>query len=396
MKKLRMNSATCNWIELIDKNAPFALDDLWAMSEAMVVRSPNQETQHWDDSAGLYIVGAMATTILCGAPHEQNFDTARRLLTDPQGRQIMMNGLSSCGGWDGNAARLAGQLSDFRGDELGSVKTTTNRHMRFMDTPAIGQSMRTTNFNVSKLGTSKRITIYLVPSLQFASVLGPWLRMHLTGFVREIVKKGSGNKNLTDLVLDEIATLKHLPVIEDCLDKYRDNGIRVQAYFQSVGQIPKCFPGQEQTFEANVTQVFFAVNDKETAEYVSARLGDCTVTHDGWSEQGGQSSSYNSSYRDASHGGGSNRGWSNSSTQVGRRRLKPEEVTRLDQDIGLTFVPGMHCVKTRLIKYYREPWLWHGRFRDFMSSLLILFKSALWLAAMIGITWMIFEAKRQD
>ncbi len=71
---------------------------------------------------------------------------------------------------------------------------------------------------------------------------------------------------------------KKCDVIDDALDKYRGYGVRLQLYYQSIGQLKKCFPeGQDQTLLSNVSQMFFAVNDKDTAQYVSDRLGEETI-----------------------------------------------------------------------------------------------------------------------
>ena len=62
--------------------------------------------------------------------------------------------------------------------------------------------------------------------------------------------------------------------INDILSLGRGYGIRMQLYYQDCGQLLKCWPdGADQTLLANTTQVFFGVNDQQTAEYVSSRPG---------------------------------------------------------------------------------------------------------------------------
>jgi type IV secretion system protein VirD4 len=63
-----------------------------------------------------------------------------------------------------------------------------------------------------------------------------------------------------------MASIGTLDAIDDAVDKYRAYGIRLLFAFQSLGQLKRCFPnGQEQTLLSNTTQVFFGVNDFETA-----------------------------------------------------------------------------------------------------------------------------------
>lgn len=58
----------------------------------------------------------------------------------------------------------------------------------------------------------------------------------------------------------------------------------------SLGQLKLCWPeGQDQTLLSNVTQVYFGVNDQQTAEYVSNRLGDETILVRNWGSNSGSS-----------------------------------------------------------------------------------------------------------
>jgi type IV secretion system protein VirD4 len=159
-------------------------------------------------------------------------------------------------------------------------------------------------------------------------------------------------------ILDEAASLGHLESLDDAVDKYRGYGIRLQFFYQSIGQLAKCWPdGQDQTLLSNVTQVFFGVNDQQTAEYVSARLGEETiVVNSGGSgtstsrqkSRKGESSTTYSSNRNAN--------WQ----QQARKLLKPEEVAALPADVAITFTPGIPPLWTKLIRYFDEPKLGHS------------------------------------
>lgn len=160
---------------------------------------------------------------------------------------------------------------------------------------------------------------------------------------------------LVHFILDEAASLGHLDVLDDAVDKYRGYGVRLQFYYQSLGQLKKCWPdGADQTLLSNTSQVFFGVNDNETAKYVSERLGDETIviasggTSSGTSRQGGDSGQ-----RSSSHSTNQNDNWS----QQARRLLKPEEVMALPERIAISFMPGVPALMTRLIRYYEKPGL---------------------------------------
>jgi type IV secretion system protein VirD4 len=98
-----------------------------------------------------------------------------------------------------------------------------------------------------------------------------------------------------------------------------------------------------------VTQVFFGVNDQQTAEYVSNRLGDATIIV----ESGGTGTSVSRSPNpqggtSCSHSSSTNNNWQ----QLGRKLLRPEEVTGLNGRAAITFTPGVPPIYTWLVRYY--------------------------------------------
>jgi type IV secretion system protein VirD4 len=152
-------------------------------------------------------------------------------------------------------------------------------------------------------------------------------------------------------VLDEAASLGHLDSLDDAMNMGRGFGVRLYFFYQSLGQLKKCFPdGQDQTLLSNVTQVFFGVNDQPTAEYVSNRLGEETIIV----ESGGSSLGGSRQYSNNSLGDNSSHSWNTSSNwqQHGRKLLKPEEVMALSPRTAITFAPGLPPIRTQLTRYY--------------------------------------------
>jgi type IV secretion system protein VirD4 len=165
----------------------------------------------------------------------------------------------------------------------------------------------------------------------------------------------------THFIIDEAASLGHLEAIDDAVDKYRGYGVRLQFYFQSLGQLKKCFPdGQDQTLLSNTTQIFFGVNDNQTAEYVSARLGESTIIVESGGRSSGSSSNWSSSQQGAQHGSGGSDGTTSNWAQQARKLLKPEEVMALDPRLAITFTPNVPPILSRLSRWYEEPKLGRG------------------------------------
>jgi type IV secretion system protein VirD4 len=128
--------------------------------------------------------------------------------------------------------------------------------------------------------------------------------------------------------------------------------VRLILIWQSLAQLRKVFPdGQDQNLLSNSTQVFFGVNDQQTAEYVSARLGEATIT----TSSGGTSSGTSRQSSDDGKGSYGTSTTSNENWQfMGRKLLKPEEVTALPDRVAITFAPGVRPIATWLIRYYEK------------------------------------------
>ena len=89
--------------------------------------------------------------------------------------------------------------------------------------------------------------------------------------------------NRTLFLLDEVARLGYLRVLEIARDAGRKYGISLILLFQSIGQMRETYGGRDATskwFESASWVSFAAINDPETADYISRRCGITTVEVD--------------------------------------------------------------------------------------------------------------------
>jgi len=180
------------------------------------------------------------------------------------------------------------------------------------------------------------------------------LRMWIGSLLRSVVRAGLQEQTKVHFVLDEAASLGKMEVLEDAVDKFRGYGVRMQFYYQSLGQLSSCWrDGKDQTLLSNTSQVYFGTNDNQTAEYVSNRLGETTiVVESGGSNAGGSRQTTHGTQYSRSHGESWNT--SNNWQQHGRKLLKSEEVSALSPRVAITFTPGVPPIWTTLLRYYEE------------------------------------------
>jgi len=366
---------TFNPFDLIDAKSPLAVDDCRDLAEALVVRTGQEHEPHWSDSAETWIAAMAAVITQYAEFGDRSLQTLRTLLTNPQKMQAVIKLMCESSAWDGMLARMGHQLTYFKDKELSSVLTTTNRFLRFLDTLAIASSTKASTFDPRELAKGK-MTVYLVLPPEHMRAQSPLLRMWIGAMLRAVVRGGLQEKNKTHFVLDEAASLGHMEALDDAVDKYRGYGVRLQFYFQSLGQLKKCFPdGQDQTLLSNTTQVFFGVNDPQTAEYVSGRLGEATIIVESGGTSRGESVQVSKQEGTSSRTTSWNR--NDNWAMQARKLLKPEEVVALPTRTAITFTPGVPPIWTTLVRYYEEPSL--GKGRSWWKWLRL--RAELWLAS---------------
>jgi type IV secretion system protein VirD4 len=343
---------TFNPLDFIDASSPLAIDDCRALAEALVIRTGQEREPHWNDGAEMNIGGITSFVVQHAPRDDRSLQTVRDLLSNPEEMAAAIEVMCQSSAWEGMLARMGHQLTHFKGNELASTLTTTGRFLRFLDTLAIAESTRRSSFNPADL-LSGKTTVYLILPPEHMRTQSALLRLWIGSMVRTVIRGGLQTKRKVHFILDEAASCGHLDCLDEALVIGRGFGLRVQWYFQSLGQLKQCFPeGQDVTLLSNTTQVYFGVNDYSTAEHVSARLGDETIVI----ESGGVSRSRTRQTPDyGSHGSTSYSVNSSENWQQGARRLlKPEEVLGLSERVAITFTPGIPPIATTLVRYYEK------------------------------------------
>lgn len=142
-------------------------------------------------------------------------------------------------------------------------------------------------------------------------------------------------------VLDEAARLGFMRIVEVARDAGRKYGITLLMLFQSVGQLRDAYGGRDAAskwFESASWVSFAAVNDAETAEFISRRCGETTVEVDQVSR--------------TSRMGGSSR--TRSKTLAARRLILPHEVLQMRADEQVIFTAGNPPLRCGRAIYFRR------------------------------------------
>lgn len=156
----------------------------------------------------------------------------------------------------------------------------------------------------------------------------PGLARTIIGALLNAIYNRNGEiKGRTLFLLDEVARLGYLRILETARDAGRKYGISLVLLFQSIGQMRETYGGRDATskwFESTSWVSFAAINDPETAEYISRRCGSTTVEVDQLSRSSQMS--------------GSSR--TRSKQLAARPLILPDEVLRMRGDEQIVFTAG--------------------------------------------------------
>ena len=352
-KQVTDSPASFNVLDGIDPESEDSFEQVAAVTEALVPKDPNDKEPHWIERAQVLTKGVIHAVIHFCPPDRRSLQDVAEIMSSKELLARAIQGLKSSTGHDGLLARMGHEMGVSSEKELDGILSTANRSLAFLSAPAVVASTKgPSGFDPNELGGTRPVTVYLVLPMHLLRSQGPLMRLWLTGLLRGVVARGAGRSRPVNFVCDEIAQLGPLEVLSDMLTIGRGYSIKLMTIWQSMAQLKKVFPaGQEGVLLSNTTQVFFGIQDNETARYVSERMGEGTIvvssggTNSSRTAQRGKDGDITSS-----RSAGSNDNWS----QMARRLAKPEELMAADPRRAFTLAPGCYPIATWLVRYYER------------------------------------------
>ncbi len=152
-------------------------------------------------------------------------------------------------------------------------------------------------------------------------------RVIIGSFLNAIYNRDGQVKGRALFLLDEVARLGYMRILETARDAGRKYGITLTMIYQSIGQMRETYGGRDAAskwFESASWISFAAINDPDTADYISKRCGMTTVEIDQVSR------SFQSK--------GASR--TRSKQLAARALIQPHEVLRMRADEQIVFTAG--------------------------------------------------------
>jgi type IV secretion system protein VirD4 len=339
------NPATLNPLSVINPNTPESLSQIHALAESLIENDPNaKDGRHWRNRAIIHTKGVIATVVYFFPPEVRNLQQVANILASDDLLASAISKLRESDLSHGLLRRLGDEMLHPKGKELDGIRSTIGASLAFLSDHAIYESTISTSFDIHDL-TNK--SIYLILPLKYVLSHAGIMRLWTTAFMQAVIARGL-NGSPVNIILDEVSTMRDLPVFKEMLSIGAGYGVKAMFVYQSLAQIGVTFPEDKgQTLMANTSHIFLRVQDKDTLEHVSSVLCKYTLVIENGSDGTSTSSQH------APHG---NSTYSNSTShtrstqQIAREMLRPEEVRGV---VGQAIVihPGVPPIATTLALY---------------------------------------------
>jgi type IV secretion system protein VirD4 len=352
------NGKDCfNPLDSIRPGSPTLIDSARAMAEALVVRQGTENDPHWNDKAAQIITALLVLVLMRFKTEDRNLSSVQEMASDTS---LLASAAHTLTQMKGIPARMGHQIKTlFENEQTGlltkegaSVLSTVARHLAFLDSELVAESVASSSFDPACL-LKRGTTLFLqIPPEQLEAQKG-LLRCWISTLVRLIGTKGNERAGEVLFLLDEASALGSLSAVEEALVRGRSAGVRMLLAYQSDSQVQTAFKDKPSLLYDNCTlQIFLGASSIETAERISKSLGEWTQEIQGYGENTGRSWTESGTGGQGSQSSlGSNFNYSVNA----RALLKPDEVLRLSGDLLIAFVRGMPPILARRIQWFKDP-----------------------------------------
>ena len=284
------------------------------------------------------------------APERKTLKQLRRMLVTPEGEMRDLLERIHTTSASPLARDLAGTLKGLVPETFSGIYGNANKDTRWLSTAAYADLVSGSSFHSRDL-VGGRLTVFVqVPlkTLQTTPALG---RVIVGALLNAAYEADGSMQGRILFLLDEVARLGPMGVLEQARDAGRKNGITLLLLYQSLGQLVGQWgrDGRQAWYDATSWRLFAAVQDPDTARELSAICGEYGVVATARGDSAG------SQGRGAGFGTNSS-GRSDSRSEIRRALIKPEEIiqdTRADE--AFVLVRGARPLRCGRAIYFRRP-----------------------------------------
>ena len=343
-----------DWIDIASPEAESQVDAVvgWISGESRLATSSGSE---FFRESGRSLIACLLADLLWDPdlpPEQKTLRTLRRRLVTPEDAMRALLEEVSQVSHSPMARDLAATLKGCVKETYSGIYQNAVKDTKWLSTSAYADLVSGTAFRTRDL-TGGKLTVFVQIPMGVLKTT-PALGRVLIGALLNAVYEADGVlKGRVLFLLDEVARLGYMQVIEQARDAGRKYGITLMLLYQSLGQLVEQWgrEGKQAWYDSSAWRLFAAVQDLDTARELSALCGEYTVVATSTGDTEGSQSR-------GGLGSSSSAGRSESRSEVKRPLIKPEEILqdcRTDEAFVLVrSSPPLRC--GRAIHFRRREW----------------------------------------
>ena len=281
--------------------------------------------------------------------NDKTLKRLRRVLVTPEAEMRKVLERIHEGSSSPMARDLAGTLMGLVPETFSGIYANANKQTRWLSTPAYADLVSGSTVRTGEL-TGGRLTVFVqipLKVLQSTPALG---RVIIGSLLNAAYEADGQVKGRVLFLLDEVARLGPMSIIEQARDAGRKYGITLLLLYQSLGQLVTQWgrEGKQAWYDSTSWRLFAAIQDPETAKELSGLCGEHGVIATAEGDTAGTSARIGG-FASASSGKSQNR------SEIRRALIKPDELlqdTRSDE--AFVIVRGAKPLRCGRAVYFRR------------------------------------------
>jgi len=288
------------------------------------------------------------------SPEQKTLRTLRRRLVTPEDEMRELLGQIHQHSHSPKARDLAGTIKGAVKETYSGIYQNADEDTAWLSTGVFADLVSGASFKTRDLAAGKLTVFVQIPLhvLQNTPALG---RVVIGALLNAVYDADGVLKGRVLFLLDEVARLGYMQIIETARDAGRKYGITMMLLYQSLGQLVGQWgrEGKQAWYDSSAWRLFATVQDPDTARELSAMCGEYGVVSTSLGDTEGSQSR-------GSMGTSSSSGRSENRSEMRRALIRPEELmqdTRADE--AFVIMRGSSPLRCGRAIYFRRP-EWNG------------------------------------
>jgi type IV secretion system protein VirD4 len=345
-----------NVLDWIDTSADRSLMDIQAVVAWLAGEQPAERYDDYFKHAARALLGCLLADILFAPgllPEEKTLTLLRKrvALPIPELRQLLEDIYAKGDSYGfGFPAQLAGNLKDITEKQFSGFYGEAGNLTAWLAVPSLARLVCGSSFQTRDI-LSGRLDVFINVPLKVLQSNPQVCRLILGALLNAAYEARGDLGGRILFVLDEVARLGYMGILETARDAGRKYGINLVLMYQSLGQMTGTWgpQGRQAWFDSSYLKLFACLHDVGAAEFLSKACGEFTAVSEGYTHGSGTSTGSATSKSSSTHE-------TTSEQQLVRRLIKPEEILQtLRYDEQIVLISNCRPLRCGRAIYFRRP-----------------------------------------